>query len=811
MAEPNGTKGNVLLGGLPWQTADEEGTQAAVAAGGKVLTPEHAQELNQAENDINYVNQNWGSAGKFAAGVGSGITLGLGPGLASAAGLVDPNHIQAAQAGSGLYQAGDVAGTLLPALLSGGGSLEGRSAVAAAFRAAPAGLLDVAGSGTERLLGGLLGESAGVLGRAGSTAARMAARGATEGALVNLGHTIGDGLVTNHPLSAESLAASGIDGALFGGLIGGTLGTVGSLGSSAVEAASSGLGKVAGNKGLGVVARRLGMEASDVAEATQAPTGLKGALEGYGGVLEKSGTGAKIGSSEAKLMEGAAAGKAAYTAERNAVIQELSDSAKDAVPSLDRVMARMDTDIIAPRLGSAQEVRVMSQVAKIKEELSAIEPRTYGVSVTPNGVPGEPIKLESSPNAGTWDKWIQSRDQLAKSVEGKASNPLTADAAQVRREVLNIMNSEIDSAISKAAERPGLEGLSQKYASATTGELMADKLGQLLGKKNAASVLSHEPSITPHDVTRAGLTAAFGHPVLGLGFMATKALGKKLMNRMEPAIAQMAYDSSIGLKAATATTRVKDTIQSSVKGFFQRTSKAVPKAGYSTNAAPRPSSQKYDRKAYEEAATRTEQLISANHQDKIIRAAQEMSDQGYGSLAESLMDTNARANQYLLWNMPPRQGTKGLGSLRKSPVSKSPTLQEFKFLRIDRAIKDPLSLLDDMDAGKLSRDAVQAVKYVYPEVHAQIVQAAQQSIYEMKSSGETLPMDKIVSLGMALDAPIDTTLTPEFIGAVQTALTAPAPKEGHPNQGPTASQAASPVNVQALMTPLQQTDTSIQG
>jgi hypothetical protein len=37
----------------------------------------------------------------------------------------------------------------------------------------------------------------------------------------------------------------------------------------------------------------------------------------------------------------------------------------------------------------------------------------------------------------------------------------------------------------------------------------------------------------------------------------------------------------------------------------------------------------------------------------------------------------------------------------------------------------------------------------------------------MKAQGKFLPMDKIVSLGIVLDSPVDSTLTKEFIGEVQ--------------------------------------------
>jgi hypothetical protein len=114
-------------------------------------------------------------------------------------------------------------------------------------------------------------------------------------------------------------------------------------------------------------------------------------------------------------------------------------------------------------------------------------------------------------------------------------------------------------------------------------------------------------------------------------------------------------------------------------------------------------------------------------------------------------------------------------------------MQEYKFFRIDRAIKNPLTLLDDMESGDLSRDAAKAIKHVYPEYHAEVVGAVAQGIYETKAAGNYLPMSKIAMLGLVLDAPVDSTQTPEYIGAVQQALNSP-PLHGQAEEPPPTPQ-----------------------
>ncbi len=814
------------LGGLPWKASDEEQLAQAAGLGGQVISREEAQAGQAARDNLDYVDQNWGAAGKAGMGVVSGLSLGLAPGLMAQAGMVDPGHVQAAQT-SPLYSMGDVAGTMLPAILSGGESVGARGALGSALRMSPAGLLEMAGSGTERVLGGVLGESAGVLGRLGSAPLRMAARGATEGALINLGHTVGDNLIQNKPLSAEALAASGIDGALFGGLIGGTLGTVGSLGSMAVDS----LGKLpqkligTGARAEGLVAKSLGVEADTLTEAANSPGGRKGFLREVNDTLKEHGGG--VGESPLINQKAAKSALEASNAIRNDVLTELDKSAVVGTPSLERVFARVDAEVLAPKLGTSLGTKYFSAVEKIKAELSTVQPRAgiEAVEVAPKpavmgervgyhepkpGKPGKygPHQYEVSPAQdgykipavdwevpGSWSKWVESRDAMAKSLQG---NP-------IRSEVLTILDSEIRTAMEHATKvNPGLEGLSEKFAAASTRVKIAEEMEKVLGAKVTNDLYSSPTAITAPEVGAFGGMLAMGHPAAGVGYLASKGISRMAGQRIGDAMARMAYDSSIGASAAEATMNVKSSIGSSLRSFFKTTTSVPDKATKVVRSEYVSGSRGYDRKAVEDSASRTEQLLSQNHQDRVRRYAENLASQGYEQYAAALMGVNARAVQYMLYNTPARAATKAMGSLRRQPAPVVPTMKEYKYMRISQAVSNPFSLLEDLNSGSLSRDAVQAVKYVYPEIHNEIVAEATNQIYEMKVAGKFMPMDKIASLGVALDATIDPTLEPEFIGAVQVALNQPPP--GQEQQGP---QGPPPMALTAqdtgLMTPFQQT------
>ncbi len=181
--------------------------------------------------------------------------------------------------------------------------------------------------------------------------------------------------------------------------------------------------------------------------------------------------------------------------------------------------------------------------------------------------------------------------------------------------------------------------------------------------------------------------------------------------------------------------------------------------------------------------------------------AADLAKQGHEDLAVAMMDLNQRASMYMMYNAVPRSAAKGIKSLRPHTVSKTPSLMEFGFGRKYKGVKGPLSLLDDISDGSVSRDTVSAVKYVYPELHTEIVSQTMSQVAEMKANGDYLPMDKIVTLGLALGAPIDRVLEKDYVTGVQMALNAPPADQPPPKDQPPPTVVAMDQN--GLLTPLQ--------
>lgn len=132
------------------------------------------------------------------------------------------------------------------------------------------------------------------------------------------------------------------------------------------------------------------------------------------------------------------------------------------------------------------------------------------------------------------------------------------------------------------------------------------------------------------------------------------------------------------------------------------------------------------------------------------------------------------------------QAQKGIAFLQsKAPVTQE--LQMFpgqktmaskseiaKFERYVRAVEEPLSVIEDLKEGRMSPEAVEALKAVYPQMFAQIQQSVLQRIADNK---QPVSQQAKLQLGLLLGIPTTPSLTPDSIMRSQ-ALYAPSQPQG---------------------------------
>lgn len=141
------------------------------------------------------------------------------------------------------------------------------------------------------------------------------------------------------------------------------------------------------------------------------------------------------------------------------------------------------------------------------------------------------------------------------------------------------------------------------------------------------------------------------------------------------------------------------------------------------------------------------------------------------SAFQAALDAADRKHRYLQGLLPKQDPT----ALYK-PV-RVPSLTEVqKWRTVTRALDDPATLLDDANDGKLSSDAVAAVRDVYPEVFSQMRFGLADQFAELVASGRTLPYAQRAHIGVLFELPTDPTITPGAIAAAQEAYAAMPPE-----------------------------------
>lgn len=149
--------------------------------------------------------------------------------------------------------------------------------------------------------------------------------------------------------------------------------------------------------------------------------------------------------------------------------------------------------------------------------------------------------------------------------------------------------------------------------------------------------------------------------------------------------------------------------------------------------------------------------------------------------ADAVRLSALRALIYLAREAPPASvstlGTIGTPKARYSDVQ----IHEWETKR--NAALDPHKVVDDMAHGKLDRDAVQAAKYVAPQLFEMMQQQARDEIANLEKAGklDSMPYQQKAVIASLLEVHADRTFEPDFIAMMQAAQQkpqTPAPKRG---------------------------------
>lgn len=137
-------------------------------------------------------------------------------------------------------------------------------------------------------------------------------------------------------------------------------------------------------------------------------------------------------------------------------------------------------------------------------------------------------------------------------------------------------------------------------------------------------------------------------------------------------------------------------------------------------------------------------------------------DQAAPQTSAQLSAQTMRVTTFLASKVPPGMHDPfALNQKHATPlVSES---EKARFLRYVAAANDPTTVLEDMQHGRLTPEAVEALRACYPKLYEQV---RGEIVEHLASADSPLPYGKRVQLGLLFDAPTDATLDPEFLKAI---------------------------------------------
>lgn len=169
----------------------------------------------------------------------------------------------------------------------------------------------------------------------------------------------------------------------------------------------------------------------------------------------------------------------------------------------------------------------------------------------------------------------------------------------------------------------------------------------------------------------------------------------------------------------------------------------------------------------------------------------------------AMIQQAVRSAQYLAQRVPPESVP--LGSALPTIARRLPPSvpARARFLRYARAVYTPLTIVEDLESGQLTPEGVEVMRDLYPQMHALMIQSAQEALIESARPDDVIPYSARVALGSLMGFESDVSLAPQNVALTQAAIMGqPEPNTPAPTWAPTRSQGDA-INALTQGTPLQ--------
>lgn len=662
---------------------------------------------------------------------------------------------------------GEVGSDLATLALTGGGGLAARGGTAV-------GEAVLARAGT------------GLASRALGSAARLGTEGAIEGAILGGEDVLTEAALGDTELTGERLATGIGFGALLGAGTGAALGGTGRL-----------LGE-AGKRSVTAARRRAEQLIPQIQEAVS-PEGLQRFAQE---TAFRSLRPVKRYTDRAARQAGGIEGVGEILLRRNVVtndatLETMATRLDELVPQvgdeISSIVRRADT--IPGVRPNAQRIR--AKVQELQEQFATAatgsqrriarqledELRPFFQQLDEAGEEG--ISAEQ-----VWMLRRELDDSINWRVRSQDSPPKLNEALQ---DVRRLVEDEVDATVQRAGREVG-EDLGQAYRNAKR-----DYAGLVLSRDVAADRLSREAANRSFSLTdyMSGIVGAAGTGALdlgvpGAGLAAGFLLGrlnKLLRERGNQVLAATGNRLAIMRAARRESQKVATRVESRVDAYLDRVMQGGRAAARTTgrNAA---------------RAARVASIAAFDERVKNVRetaadpaAITEQLGEKTSTLAQvapqtaaAMQRTAMRDLKFLHDRLP--AGTQPRGGLMASmaPPRLVSDVERMRWMRYYDAVEEPESVLEDLEAGELTREGVEALKETRPAMYRTLVRRVME---RLATAEEPVPYQERLQLGLLLGVPTDPSLEPRFVASMQASYAGASEDPTQP-QAPVASPRPTP-------------------
>lgn len=713
------------------ESPTKEADQAQTVADNSLSDDEAASIVEDARKDREYGDRPIAAG---AAALASGLSFSLSDRVLQKSGLVSKETLKELSERNEVADVlGQTTGLLLPALFTGGASVPVQVGAKAALKAGTKAALTApvkAALKAEAQVAKLLAKAASETGQKKAvqsliqkTIAKSAGT-AVEGATFGLNQLLREDAVGKAELNAENLLSYMGEGALIGGAIGGAL----IPGGAALRGFGGGLSKLAKKAGTSIFnpikdsAKLLGLTDSQIAKFREKNPKFLEELPDW----VRTNLNLKI------------------TDNADSLLTKLDNVEQVAVASMDDTIAKLDA--VAASKNQVMGPRLFAEMARELEE-KFVTPYANMQSMKQFSNQARKIvadmRARARGGATTFKEMRDLRKKFDKLAKGffKSMDPTeAAQAAFAARDILK-------RSISAAAEIVDSD-LAKVWTQKNRDYHYASNIRRSLGKKAEKSdtLVGFKDAL----LGGAGLVADSG-ALLSVA-AARKFMQSDLKRRM--VILAQLDKASQGVTKRTS---------EALGNFFNNVSKPAKLA--SLNILVRSD---FGKKEGSKEAPKDRIEAFRNAQDNIVKLASNpdlLMDRVAKSAApltadapntaQAMTQTLSRGIQFLALKMPKSARAANSMDAKYMPSN----MEVARFERYMQAVEDPMSVLNDLEAGTLTREHVEGLKKVWPHFYNEI---RAKTMAEVQKQPD-MAYNKKIQLGILLDLPTDASLNPTFI------------------------------------------------